>query len=98
MGKAPIKEVGIRELKNNLSRYLSRVKRGETIMISQHGRIIARITAEGAEPPASLRERLAPLAAGRLAVLPEKELIRNPKPPIAAAGESAAQRIIEERR
>lgn len=36
--------VGVRELKNRLSAYLSRVKDGEEITVTEHGRPIARLT------------------------------------------------------
>jgi prevent-host-death family protein len=35
---------GIRDLRNNLSRYLERVKAGEELTVTEHGRPIARIT------------------------------------------------------
>ena len=37
--------VGVRELKNQLSGYLDRVKAGEEITVAEHGRPIARLTA-----------------------------------------------------
>ena len=37
--------VGVRELKNRLSSYLDRVKAGEEITITEHGRPIARLAA-----------------------------------------------------
>jgi len=37
--------VGVRELKNQLSSYLDRVKAGEEITVTEHGRPIARLTA-----------------------------------------------------
>jgi prevent-host-death family protein len=36
--------VGIRELKNQLSGFLDRVKAGEEITVTEHGRPIARLT------------------------------------------------------
>ena len=36
--------VGVRELKNQLSSYLDRVKAGEEITVTEHGRPIARLT------------------------------------------------------
>lgn len=33
--------VGVRELRQNLSVYLQRVKRGETLSVSEHNRIVA---------------------------------------------------------
>ena len=35
--------VGIRELKNKLSEYLHRVKAGETIIVTEHGKSIGQI-------------------------------------------------------
>ncbi|MEX2554226.1 MAG: type II toxin-antitoxin system prevent-host-death family antitoxin [Actinomycetota bacterium] len=40
-------EVGIRELKNGLSRYLKRVQKGESVVVTQHGRPVARIVPVG---------------------------------------------------
>lgn len=39
---------GIRELKNNLSRYIRRIEAGERIAITAHGRVVAELV-----PPAS---------------------------------------------
>lgn len=39
---------GIRELKNNLSRYIRRVESGERIAITAHGRIVAELVPPGA--------------------------------------------------
>ena len=36
--------VGVRDLKNQLSSYLDRVKAGEEITVTEHGRPIARLT------------------------------------------------------
>lgn len=44
--------VGVRELKNQLSGYLERVKAGEEIIVTQHGTPIARLSAVGAETDA----------------------------------------------
>ncbi|EMY69348.1 type II toxin-antitoxin system Phd/YefM family antitoxin [Leptospira vanthielii] len=38
-----MKSVGIRDLKNNLSKYLHLVKAGETIVITEHEQVIAEI-------------------------------------------------------
>ena len=57
--------VGVRELRQNLSVYLQRVKRGETLSVSEHNRIVAvlkpvpamnaldRLVAEGRATPAT---------------------------------------------
>jgi prevent-host-death family protein len=36
-------EVGVRELRNNLSRYLARVRDGEEVVVTERGRAIARV-------------------------------------------------------
>ena len=65
-------EVGIRELKNNLSRYLSQVDAGGEITVTDRGRAVARITpirsertidrliAQGVVTPALSPKRRAP--------------------------------------
>lgn len=40
-------EVGVRELKNSLSRYLKRVREGETVVVTDRGEPIARIISTG---------------------------------------------------
>lgn len=39
--------VGVRELRQNLSRYLERVKAGETLDVTERGRQIARLSPAG---------------------------------------------------
>ena len=41
----PETEVGVRELRDHLSRYLDRVKAGEDLTVTEHGRPIARLVA-----------------------------------------------------
>lgn len=36
--------VGVRELRQNLSRYLARVKAGEALEVTEHGRLVARLS------------------------------------------------------
>ena len=43
--------VGVRELRQNLSVYLDRVKAGETLEVTEHGRPVARLAPN---PPATL--------------------------------------------
>lgn len=65
-------EIGIRELRDGLSRHLAEVRRGATVTVTDHGRPIARIIpverpsrleqlrAEGRVQPAARRKRPAP--------------------------------------
>jgi len=36
--------VGIRQLKNELSRYVAMIKRGERVLVTEHGRVVAELT------------------------------------------------------
>jgi prevent-host-death family protein len=42
-------EVGVRELKNHLSRYLTQVTQGSEVIVTDRGRAVARITAVGSQ-------------------------------------------------
>lgn len=39
--------VGVRELKNNLSKYVREVERGKTVTVTAHGRIVAELVPPG---------------------------------------------------
>jgi antitoxin (DNA-binding transcriptional repressor) of toxin-antitoxin stability system len=43
--------VGIRELKARLSHYIREVERGEIVMVTDRGRVVAEMRAPGSEPP-----------------------------------------------
>jgi prevent-host-death family protein len=43
--------VGVRELRQNLSRYLERVKAGESLTVTEHGREVARLVPSGGVDP-----------------------------------------------
>ena len=44
-------ETGIRELKDNLSRYIRRIEAGEHVVVTAHGRIVAELV-----PPVARQE------------------------------------------
>jgi len=44
--------VGVRELRQNLSKYLERVKAGETLTVTERGREVARVVPLGYQPSA----------------------------------------------
>lgn len=54
--------VGVRELRQNLSVYLRRVEQGETLDVTEHGRLVARL-APAPAPETSNLDRL--IAEGR---------------------------------
>jgi len=49
--------VGVRELRQNLSVYLDRVKRGESLTVTEHGQVVAVLQ----PPPVATESRLAQL-------------------------------------
>ena len=48
---------GIRELKDNLSRYIRRIEAGERIAITAHGRVVAELVPPGTATPRSRGRR-----------------------------------------
>jgi prevent-host-death family protein len=61
--------VGIRELRQNLSRYIDRVKAGESLTVTEHGREVARLTPAGPKD-----SPIARLVAERGATMPTVDL------------------------
>lgn len=86
--------VGVRELKNQLSRYLKRVQDGEEIVVTDHGRSVAKIVPAKSS---GLRRRLEPLlregavqwAGGKPHGASRRPVIRR---------ESLADMVVEDRR
>lgn len=85
--------VGVRELRQNLSRYLDEVKEGESFVVTERGREVARLSPSG--PPDS---PLARLVAERGATVPVGKLSELELPaPIAAGSPSSADVLAETR-
>ena len=88
---------GVRELKNNLSRFLVQVKEGKEIVITERGKPIARIVKESPDTD-RVRARLAPLIESGLVVWPDRTLAKNDLAPLPATGRAAAEMVVEDRR
>lgn len=83
-------ELGIRELRDGLSRYLAEVRKGHTVTVTDHGQPIARIVPVGV--PTAL-ERL--IAEGRVHRARRR---KRPSPePVAASG-TVSDLVAEQRR
>ena len=83
-------EVGVRELKRGLSKYLRRVRAGETIVVTDRGEPVARII------PVGIPEGIAKLMAeGR--VTWSGKPFRPPKPVPIAPGPPLSDYIAEDR-
>jgi prevent-host-death family protein len=63
MAAADAHTVGLRDLRHHTSEVLARVRHGETVDVTEHGRLIARIVPVGDREPAPVLARL--VASGR---------------------------------
>lgn len=84
-------DVGVRELRDGLSRYLAEVRGGETITVTEHGRPIARIVPVGAP---TAYERL--VAEGRITVPDHPK--RPSREPVELEGRGTVSEFIAEQR
>ncbi len=86
-------EVGVRELRDNLSEYLRRVARGEHLRVTMHGRPVADVMPAGTDD----RDRhFQDLAAQGRASLPTAPPPDDPPTPVRAS-RFASQIILDER-
>lgn len=91
-----MENVGIRELKDNLSKYLMRVKGGRTLSITERSRHIADIVPAKPALPAGISELLSTASASW------PEAGRKPRgcknPPVVRGERTLASMIAEDRR
>ncbi|HXB65923.1 MAG TPA: type II toxin-antitoxin system prevent-host-death family antitoxin [Solirubrobacteraceae bacterium] len=76
--------VGIRELRQNLSRYVERVKEGESFTVTERGREVARLVPSG--PPDSAIARLVTERGATLARGDLLESYSSGRAPVPAGG------------
>ena len=88
---------GIKQVKNNLSRLLERVKAGEEILITKRGKPIARIVKEN-HGDNSIREALEPLVQRGLVTLPSRSILKDHMSAVKASGKPVSEMVIEDRR
>lgn len=90
--------VGIRELKANLSRHLKRVKSGATIRITERGRTIATIhpVSTTSQPDLSWLHQM--VAEGHVKWGGGKPIGMNPPIKLRGRGKTASEMVIEDRR
>jgi prevent-host-death family protein len=78
--------VGVRELRQNLSRYLDRVKDGEDLVVTEHGREVARLVPVATDAYAELAARFG----ATVPVEPLEAIAARLSPPGAPAGTTDA--------
>ena len=84
--------IGVRELRQNASRYLALVKRGQTVEVTERGELVALLTPPGGG--STTRARL--VAEGRL--LPASSgsgRVRTPQPVDVGVGEPTNQELLD---
>ena len=84
--------IGVRELRQNASRYLALVKRGQTVEVTERGQLVAVLTPPGGG--STTRERL--VAEGRLLPASDRSgRVRAPQPVDVGVGEPTNQELLE---
>jgi prevent-host-death family protein len=82
-------QIGIKELRGNLGRYLARVREGQNIVVTDYGAPIALISAYAANNPL---ERL--IAQGKVT---RAAKVKSPLPPLVKANGSVSELVLEQR-
>jgi prevent-host-death family protein len=86
--------VGVRELRQNLSKYLLQVKEGESFVVTERGREVARLSPSG--PPDS---PLARLVTERGATMPRADLLAlSANSTLSPAGGPPVEQVLDELR
>jgi prevent-host-death family protein len=89
-----MERLGVRELRQNLSKYLLEVKQGESFVVTERGREVARLTPSGPDD-----SPIARLVAERGATMPSRDLLelaaRSGRKP---AGGPPSAEVLEELR
>lgn len=88
---------GIRDVKNNLSRLLLRVKAGQEVVITERGKPVARIVREETESQV-IRKSLTPLIQSGTVALPSRARIMEFDAVLETQGKTASEMVIEDRR
>jgi len=90
-----MERIGIRELRQNASRYLALVKAGETLEVTERGELIALLAPPGGSR--STRDRL--VAAGRLVPAPNPSgRLRSPRPVPVTSSDPSNQELLDAQR
>ena len=90
--------VGVRELKNRLTYYLQRARKGEEVIVSECGRPVAVLQSlQHLDRASALETRLARLAALGIVTLPTRKGFGRSRP-LRISGPPVSRAILEDRR
>ena len=85
-----MERIGVRELRQNASRYLDRVARGETLEVTDRGKPVARLVPVGTDPWADM------VASGRVTLAEDPTDVANEAPGAYAVEASAVLAAMRE--
>lgn len=89
-----MESVGVRELRQNLSKYLSEVKGGGSFIVTERGREVARLVPSGPDD-----SPIARLVAERGATMPRRDLLAySPEPARRPANRRPSIEVLDEMR
>jgi prevent-host-death family protein len=90
--------VGVRELKNRLTHYLQRARKGEDVVVTEHGRPVAVLQSlQRLDRSAALEARLARLGVLGIVTLPTRKGFGRARP-LRISGPAVSRAILEDRR
>ena len=90
--------VGVRELKNRLTYYLRRARKGEEVIVTERGRPVAVLRSlQHLDRASALETRLARLAALGIVTLPTRKGFGRGRP-LRISGPPVSRAILEDRR
>jgi prevent-host-death family protein len=90
--------VGVRELKNRLTHYLQRARKGEDVIVTEHGRPVAVLQClQRLDGSVTLETRLARLGALGIVTLPTRRGFGRARP-LRVSGPPVSRAILEDRR
>ncbi|MCX7045587.1 MAG: type II toxin-antitoxin system prevent-host-death family antitoxin [Candidatus Sumerlaeota bacterium] len=100
--------IGITQLKTDTKKIMNRIKKGSEVIVTDHGKPVARITPEFAVPERTeseiakaefaLKKRLAPMIRAGMIIPPSKPRRQRAFQPIVAPGKPLSEIVIEDRR
>jgi len=90
--------VGVRELKNRLTYYLQRARKGEEVIVTERGRPVAVLqSVQHLDRAAALETRLARLVTLGIVTLPTRKGFGRARP-LRISGPPVSRAILEDRR
>lgn len=90
--------VGVRQLKNGLTRYLRLVDQGQALLVTNRNRAVAVLKKPDWNSAQSLDEKIAGLVAEGKLLPSAKPGVFKPFKPVPVKGKPVSQTIIEDRR